>query len=146
MRACLEGDWEREGAVGDPDLLADERCRQVVLDFLSTTDVRWMMPAEEDAVSEVSRAELRVRVWVKELGAEERGAGEGLPMFLPPPDFMARAGVEQGGGCEIPLFLSSVFSSAVSLFRCASSWELPGRRARGNWYRAADSGQETDCT
>jgi len=36
------------------DLLADERCSQVVLDFLSTTDVGRLAPVEEDAGSEAS--------------------------------------------------------------------------------------------
>ena len=31
-------------------LLADGRCRQAVLDFLFTTDVGRLVPAEEDAV------------------------------------------------------------------------------------------------
>jgi len=66
------------------DLLADERCSQAVLDFLSSTDVGRRVPAEEeDAVSEVSEAELR---------AEGPSAGEEPPLFLPTPDFMASAG------------------------------------------------------
>ena len=36
------------------DLLADGRRSQAVLDFLSTTDVGRLVPAEEDAGSEVS--------------------------------------------------------------------------------------------
>jgi len=39
--------------------------------------------------NEVSEAELRE--WVEEQGAEELGAGEGLPLFLPTPDFMGSA-------------------------------------------------------
>jgi len=39
------------------DLLADGRCRQAVLGFLSTTDVGRLVPADEDAVSEVSEWE-----------------------------------------------------------------------------------------
>jgi len=71
------------------DLLADERRGRAVLDFLSTTDVGKRVPVEEDAVSEVSEAELQE--WVEEQGAEELGAGEGLLLFLPTPDFMASA-------------------------------------------------------
>jgi len=36
------------------DLLADRRCSQAVVDFLSTTDVGRLVPAEEDAGIEVS--------------------------------------------------------------------------------------------
>jgi len=49
------------------DLLADERCGQAALDFLSTTDVGRRVLAEEDAVSEVSEAELLE--FLGELGA-----------------------------------------------------------------------------
>ena len=88
------------------DLLADERCGQAVLDFLSSTDVgRLVPPLEEEgnAGSEVSEGELRERQEREEereaeaeaeaLGAEEEmGAREGLPLFLPTPAFMASAG------------------------------------------------------
>jgi len=40
------------------DLLADVRCSQAVLDFLSTTDVERLVPVEEVAGSEVSEWEL----------------------------------------------------------------------------------------
>ena len=43
------------------DLLADGRCSQAVLDFLSTTDVGRRVPAEVDAGSEASEWELRER-------------------------------------------------------------------------------------
>jgi len=75
------------------DLLADGRCSRTVLDFLSSTDVGRRVPAEEeDAVSEVSEAELRE--WMEEqvAGAEEPDAGGEPPLFLPTPDFMASAG------------------------------------------------------
>ena len=78
------------------DLLADGRCSQAVLEFLSTTDVgRWVLGVEEDdAVSAVS--ELEVREWLEEQGAEaeEQDAGGELPLFLTTPDFMAAAGEE----------------------------------------------------
>jgi len=54
-------------------LLADERCGRALLDFLSTTDVGRRVPAEEDAVSEVSGAE--VREWLEEQGAGAGGGG-----------------------------------------------------------------------
>jgi len=78
------------------DLLADGRCSQAVLDFLSTTEVGRRAPGveEEDAVSVVS--ELEVREWLEEqgAGAEEQDAGGELPLFLPTPDFMASTGGE----------------------------------------------------
>jgi len=40
------------------DLLADKKCSQAVLDFISITDVGRLAPAEEDAGSEVSDWEL----------------------------------------------------------------------------------------
>jgi len=84
----------------DPDLLADGRCSQAVLDFLSTTDVGRLAPAEEGAGSEVSEWERRERregeeerkaeAEVEALGAvEEFGVGEELPLFPPMPPFMA---------------------------------------------------------
>ena len=77
------------------DLLADERYGRAVLDFLSTTDVGRRVPAEEDAVGEVSEEELRGWGWGggggRGAGAEEPGDGE-LLLFLPMPEFMASAG------------------------------------------------------
>ena len=88
------------------DLLADGRCGRAVLDFLSSTDVRRLVPPleeEGDAGSEVSEGELRERREREEerkaeaeaLGARDvGGAGEELPLFLPTPSFMASAGEE----------------------------------------------------
>jgi len=56
------------------DLLADGRCSRAVHDFLSATDVgRRVAAEEEDAVSAVSK--LEVREWLDEqgAGAEESG-------------------------------------------------------------------------
>jgi hypothetical protein len=89
--------------------LADTRCSQPVLDFLSTTDVgrRIPPPAEDDAQSEASEWQPRERrardgeeegrVEAEELAAE----GEEQPLFLPAPSFMASA--EEGG--EAAFFL-----------------------------------------
>ena len=64
-----------------------------MLDFLSSPDVGRRVPAEEeDAVSEVSEAELREFLEEQEAGAEGLGAGGEPPLFLPTPDFMASAG------------------------------------------------------
>jgi len=81
------------------DLLADRRCSQAVLDFLTSTDVGRIVPAveeEADAGSEVSEWELRERQEREEerrVEAEALGAGE-EPLFLPTPPFMAAAGEE----------------------------------------------------
>ena len=76
-----------------------------MLDFLSSTDVGWLVPPLDkgDAGSEVSEWELRKRrereeereVEAEELGAAgELGAGEELLLLLPTPSFMASAGEE----------------------------------------------------
>ena len=69
-----------------------------MLDFLSSTDVGRIVPAveveEDDAGSEASEWELRERREREEervAEAEELGAGEELPLFLPTPSFMASA-------------------------------------------------------
>ena len=46
------------------DFLAGRRCNQAVLDFLSTTDVGRLVPAEEDAGNKVSEWELRERATI----------------------------------------------------------------------------------
>ena len=88
------------------DLLADERCGQAVLDFLSSTDVVRLVPSlkeEDGAGSEASEWELRERRGrqeeregeVEALGAvDDKGDGEELPLFLPTPSFMASVGEE----------------------------------------------------
>jgi len=55
-------------------LLADTRCSQSVLDFLTTTDVGGQVPAEEDARSEVSEWEFRERRERKEPDFQEQSA------------------------------------------------------------------------
>ena len=70
------------------NLLVDGRCSQAVLDFPSTTDVGRMVPAEEDAGSEVSEWVLWEREEGSRTGAEELGA----------------AGELGAGGGELPLF------------------------------------------
>ena len=89
-----EGEWEGKELVHDRDPLADGGCSQMVLDFLSTTDVGRLVLAEEDTVSEVTEWEHRERrereeesrVGAEELGAAgDLGAGEELPLLLPRP-------------------------------------------------------------
>jgi len=81
------------------DLLADGRCAQAVLDFLSSTDVGRLVPplgVGGSGGSEASEGELRERLErEEELEAEaaeleaagELGAGEEPPLFLPTPPF-----------------------------------------------------------
>jgi len=60
--------------------------------LLSTTDVGRLVPAGEEAGSEVSeweRMERREREEERRAEAEEPGAGEEPPLFLPTPSFIA---------------------------------------------------------
>ena len=74
----------------DPELLADERCSQAVLDFISATDVGRLFPAEEAARSEVPEWSVAEREQERREGREV-GAGEEVTLFLPTPSFMASA-------------------------------------------------------
>ena len=77
------------------DLIADVRCSQAVLDFLSTTDVGRLLPAEEHVRSKV----LEWEIWGHRGRGGERGTttgelgadGEEQPLFLPTPSLMASA-------------------------------------------------------
>jgi len=84
-----EGDWEMKGGgrsgTSWPMRGIAGRCWTP-----SSTDVGRRGPAEEDAVSEVSEAELRE--WEEGRAPEELGAGVESPLFLPTPDFMAATG------------------------------------------------------
>ena len=135
------------------DLLADGRCSQAVLDFLSTTDVGRLVPPEYegDAGSKVSEWKLRERQEREEergaeaavLGAGEELGGEEQPLFLPTP--LHGIGRRVGGCCAS----SCLFICRLSLVRITSSWDRPGRRAnRGacNEPPSADCGREPDCT
>jgi len=80
------GRWKSRWKIWD--LLADGRCGQAVLYFLSSTVVGRLVLSEDEvgAGSKASEWELRER-WERE---EERRAEE-LPLFLPTPSFMASA-------------------------------------------------------
>ena len=79
-----------------------------MLDFLSTTDVRRWVPAEEeDAVSEVSDQEAGITTVPSHVGLHGVG-GRG-----------------QGRGHILSIFISFV----ISLVRLTSPWDGPGRRA-----------------
>ena len=61
-------------ASGRPELIADEQCRQAILDFLATADVgKTAGPpaAEAEAGSEASEWQNRAREEQLELGEEE---------------------------------------------------------------------------
>jgi len=84
---------------------------QAILDFLSTTDVARLVPAEDDTGSEASeweRRERREREEERRVEAEELGAREELPLFLPAPSFMASADEDKEAGHA---FLCSFFCS-----------------------------------
>jgi len=118
-------------------LLADGRCGQAVLDFLSFMDVgRLAPPLEEgDARSEVSERELWERegeqkAEVEELGAAgELGAGEELPLFL------LFHGISRRGVGDGPRFFCYFLCDFLSAH--LSSRDRPGRRAKGSLQRAA---------
>jgi len=67
-----EGSGRGKNQFKTRDLLADGRCSKAVLDFLSTSDVARLAPAEEDAGREVPVWELREREEERRVG---RGAG-----------------------------------------------------------------------
>jgi len=124
------------------DLLAEAECSRAVLDFLASTDVGRRVPAEaeEGAVSEVS--ELEVREWMEEheAGTEEPGAGGNPRCSCPQPLHGVRTnGLGDAFLCSLLapsrslLFLSFV----IPLVRITSSWDRPGRRAKGRLQRAA---------
>jgi hypothetical protein len=77
------------------DLLADERCRRALLDFLSTTDIERLVPA-------LLRRTLRARRQSGNSGSGENDRRRGEPrlrgwtprsrnLFLPTPAFIASA-------------------------------------------------------
>jgi hypothetical protein len=111
------------------DLLADERCSRVVLNFLATTDVgrRVPAPAEEDVQSEASEWELRERrKREEERRAEARRRGRGT--VVPP---HARLYGICGRGVRM-----CVSFIVISLVRLLSPWDRPWRRAKGSLQRA----------
>ena len=103
MGGGTEGDGRWRSRWKIRDLLADRRCSQAVLDFLTSTEVGKILPAvveEDGAGNEASEGELRERREREEerqaeaeaLGAADGlGAGEDSPLFLPTPSFMVSA-------------------------------------------------------
>jgi hypothetical protein len=120
------------------DLFTNTRCSQLVLDFLSTTDVgrRGPSPAEDDAQSEASEWKLRERSEKREARrreAEELGIeDEERPLCLPTPS--CRRGVGGAGakrGRWGFLRLSFVISFVISLVRSISLGTGLGGGQRG---------------
>jgi len=137
------------------DLLADERYGRAVLDFLSTTDVGRRVPAEEDAVGEVSEEELRGWGWGGGGGTGSGGRGAGRWGVTAVPSHARIHGVRRRGlGGFICLFsFSFPFSFPLSYLWCAThflgtglaAW-AEGKVELATCRHRADSGQETDCT
>jgi len=101
------------------------------------------VPAEGDAVSEASEVELRE--WEEEQEAEELGAGEGSPLFLPTPDFMVPAGEGWAvSGVSFPLSFPLLFSWCAPHL-LGTGW-AEGKGELATCRHRAYSGQETDCT
>ena len=140
------GRWKDQWKIWD--LLADERCGRTVLDFLSSTDVRRLVPAEEeDAVSPVS--ELGVREWLEEAGAGSGGRGAGRrgepPLFLSTPDSMASAG--EGQVISFVSFFCPLLCNFFGAGLIFSGWAWPeGKGVLVMCRHRVDSGQEPDCT
>jgi len=123
---------------------------QAVLDFLSSTDVGRPVPSEEgmDVGSEAPEWERRERGVEREAEAEVLGAEGELGGGTEPPVVPAHPlayGIGRGG-----VRAGSAFSFVISLVRIISSWDRPGRRAKGlaTCRRRADNGPENcaKCT
>jgi len=126
------------------DLLADGRCSQAVLDFLTSTDVGRRVPAEEEAVSAVSEAELRDR----EQG-QGRGAGRLAGITTVPAHAWLHGVRRRGLGGSIFICLSHLSFFCDSLgalhFLRGQAW-AEGKVELATCRHCADSRQETDCT
>ena len=111
------------------DRIPKSRSR-VVLEFLTSTNAGRRVPAEEqDTVTEVSEAELQEWGEEQEACAEEPGAGGNHHCYCP----RLTSWRPQVRGSRFHLSLSFV----ISLVPSTSSWDRPGRRAKGNLQRAA---------
>jgi len=85
-------------------------------------------PAEEDAGSEVSEWERREQDEERRAEAEELGAGEELPLFLPrPPSGSRRRGVYVGDGLCSFLFELELCRSLLCDFIGAHLYSLLGQ-------------------
>ena len=138
------GEWKSRWRIRD---LADRRSSQAVLDFLSATDVGRLVPAEEDA-GHLSGSAGRQGAGRREEGGGgrarcrgrigRRGGATAVPTPAPP-HATRRRGLRDG--TRFPLFFLVVrtlfFSFVISLVRCTSSWDRPGRRAEGRGELAA---------
>jgi len=147
----VEGAWEVDSQWKILGFLADGRCSQAVLDFLSAIDVGRRVPAGEGTESGASEWELQKRRerggggggGAEELGATgELGAGGELHLLLPAPSFTASVdGLWRQAALSFVSFFclsrSLGFSSfVIYLVHTSSSWDRSGRRAKGSLQRA----------
>jgi len=114
-----EGGGEGGEPIQDPDILAGRRCSLAVLDFLSSTDVGRLVPAEEDTgsgVSERERRERRERGEERRAGAAELGArgGGGLPLS----SHALFHGIRRRGVGDWRAFFCPLFCAFICSFLC----------------------------
>jgi len=118
------------------DLLADGRCSQAVLDFLSTDAGRLVLTERDAGSSGSSGSEKRKGAEVEELGAG--GGGTAFPL-----DALLHGGCGRGVGdwSRFPLFFPlHSLCDLFSLVRLLFSWDKLGWMAKGC---AASRGQQT---
>jgi len=137
------GRWKSRWKIRD--LLADGRCGQAVLDFLSSTDVGRLVPPleETDAESRHPNRSSGSAGSGKEGGGGEGTGCRGGTTAVPTHALVhgiCRRGL--GGGVRIScslccsFLLTGLFSFVISSVRI-TSWDRPGRRAKGSLQRAA---------
>jgi len=125
-----------------------------VLNFLSATNVRRRVPADEGMVSGMLGVELKDREGEQRVEAADPGAEGEPPLPTPTPGPTASAGEDEGHGLCYHLFPSFashsrlyLFSLFIALVCTISTWNGPGRSAKGRQTatcrQRADSGQET---
>jgi len=123
------------------DLLTDGRCSRAILDFLSTTDVGRLVPAEEDAGSEVSGWERRERRSGKRSeGWKPRSwvLGRNHRCSCPCPlSWRPQTGVGVGVLPSVLSLLSFCSLCCGFLSALLLSWDRPGWRAKGSLQGAA---------
>jgi len=133
------------------DLVADGRCSQAVLDFLSTTDVGRLVPAEEDAgSSEWERRERREREEERRVEMEEFGCRRGGTALSPAALLHGACGGGVGDGSRFPhpflcfsFVVPSVTSSLLCVFYSLGTGLGGGQREACNVPPCADNRRET---
>jgi len=145
--------WRRKHRFAIRDLLADKRCSQAVLDFLSTTEVGRLVPTEEGAESEASGWEIRQRQErEEERRPEALGLGREHRCSYPhryPPSWHPQTRTWGGGGvtlsfCVFSLFL--LFFGAYHIILGRAWAEGEGELATCRHARTVDGETWTKCT